>query len=263
MITLDEAVESAKLSAGYERLLRQQHYEDLLQQLSETDRYPFTIALMELGINPRTGENIDSTEVDNFLDRQGSPYHKDPYNPQHLENRLVHASRHIDAGWWDDIKTKVKDLTGWGDNEAETFLEEQQGVQEPMSGTDTENYEELYGVPSEGEITEDLLDFDYVGEDEPLYEQFEGYEPPDGYDMPVMHAVDSSNLEALGYDEEENLLYIVFKAKRNTPQTLYRYFDVSGAEFGNLLSAESQGKYFHQNIREQKLYDKLDVGLVQ
>ncbi len=78
--------------------------------------------------------------------------------------------------------------------------------------------------------------------------------------MPVMHPVESSNIEAIGYDEEEEMLYVAFTAKRTTPRTLYQYFNVSPDEFSNFLAADSKGKYFHQYIREAKFYNKLDIG---
>jgi hypothetical protein len=78
-----------------------------------------------------------------------------------------------------------------------------------------------------------------------------------------MHPVQSSNLEAIGYDEEENLLYVAFSEKHNTPRTLYRYFDVDESVFEGLLNSESKGKYFYKNIRNSGYaYTKLDIGLL-
>jgi len=242
MITLDEAIESAKLSAGYERILRQQHYDDLLAQLPPEEHYPFTMALVELGIHTRTGQRLGGL----------SP------SEQEIEDRIVGAARHLEAGWWDDLKTKVKEWTGWGDDAAEEYVEDQYGVSEP-----TPMEEEITppppGFPPEQEVEEDLSQV--VPEEEAgEYAIFEGFELPDEGEMPVMHPVESSNIEAIGYDEEDEMLYVAFTAKRTTPRTLYRYFNVSPEEFSNFLAADSKGKYFHQNIRETKFYDKLDIG---
>jgi hypothetical protein len=57
-------------------------------------------------------------------------------------------------------------------------------------------------------------------------------------------AVDSSNLQAVGYDEVNQILYVEFKSN-----TLYRYQGVPIAVYNDLLNASSKGSYFYQNIR--------------
>jgi len=258
MISLDEAVESAKISAGRERILRQQHFEDLLNQLPDEERYPFTMALVELGINTRRGSQ--SRSIDAFLGREG---HNALYLDQELEDKIVRASMSREAGWWDDLKQTIKDWTGWGDEAAEDYLEEEYDMSEPVPEFEplTERVYPPPGMPTEEDVQQHLMET--VPEpDETDYNVFEGFRPPGEVEMPVMHAVESSNIEAIGYDETEGLLYVAFSAKRNTPRTLYQYFNVSPDEFGQFLGAESKGKWFHQNIREEKPYTKMDIGLL-
>jgi|GEM_PF-1922842 len=275
MITLDEAVESAKLSAGHERVLRQQHYEDLLAQLSEAERYPFTMALVELDIGTRTG-------IVRVLRRSGMSQraameaflHADP--SLRLENRIVRAAMRRDAGWWDTLKEKIKEFTGWDDSQAEQYIEDEYQEPEPPQGEDfgkapgdipqtdldvqrdleeQEDREQLAQPPAPA-----LAPATELPPEPDEYPRFEEFAPPEEHAMPVMHAVESSNLEAVGYDEEEGLLYISFKPKRQTPRTMYRYFNVTPEEFSSLLNVESKGKWFAQNIRNTKPYDKIDIG---
>jgi len=263
MITLDEAIESAKISAGAERILRQQHYEDLLSQLSEEEHYPFTMALVELDIGTRTG--IRSAAVDRFFGKESfEPLDPHPF----IEDRIVRAALRRNAGWWDNLKRKIKEWTGWGEEETEDFIEEEYDVFEPPPEAPPGP------IPEEVPTVEEDIQEDIEESDE-LYPRFEEYVPPpvgepeaippgepiEPFQMPVMHPVESSNLEGVGYDEEEEILYISFRPKRNTPRTLYRYFNVPGQIFSDLLNAESKGKYFHRNIREVFPYDgPLDVG---
>lgn len=255
MITLDEAIESAKVSAGQERILRQQHYDDLLQQLPEEEHYPFTMALVELDIGTRTGTK-DSV-VGKFLsgDEAYGPLDPHPF----IEDRIVRAALRRNAGWWDNLKNKIKEWTGWGEEEAEDFIEEEYGVTEPPPEPMAPPGPPPEEIPTvDEEVQQDIEESDELY---PRYEEFE----PTPYAMPVMHPVESSNLEAVGYDEEEEILYIAFRPKRNTPRTLYRYFNVPGQTFSDLLNTNaaggSVGKYFHRNIREVYPYDgPLDTG---
>lgn len=67
-----------------------------------------------------------------------------------------------------------------------------------------------------------------------------------------MIPVSSSNLKAIGYDENEAILRIEFKKG-----SIYEYYDVPQYEFDGLYSAESKGSYANQNIyknyRQQKI----------
>ena len=263
MITLDEAIESAKISAGQERILRQQHYDDLLQKLPEEEHYPFTMALVELDIGTRTG--LRSASVDKFF---GGKQEFEALDSQpFIEDRIVRAAFQHNAGWWDNLKDKVKEWTGWGDDEAEDFIEEEYGEVEPPSEVPAD-----VGVPGIEEApwtlypdtvpTQDEEIQQDIEESDELYPRFEEYEAGP-YEMPIMHPIESSNLEGVGYDEEEQILYVAFKPKRSTPRTLYRYFEVPSETFSGLLSAESKGKYFHWEIRDVFAYDgPLDVGMM-
>lgn len=284
MISLDEAIESAKISSGRERILRQQHYEDLLAQLPEEERYPFTMALVELDIGTRTGTCIrDASE----REQKAVFSFKAILQPDKtliLEDRIVRAALRKDAGWWDTLKDKIKEYTGWDDYQAGQYIEDEYGEPEPPYGTDLGKAPG--GVPQtdldvQRDVEENAQDEAPAPPGTPPgappgappagpsvelppepdeYPRFEEHTPEPGFQMPVMHAVESSNLEAVGYDEEEQILYIAFRPKRQTPRTLYRYFNVTGEEFSALLNAESKGKWFAQNIKKVKPYAKVEIG---
>lgn len=57
-ITLDDAVERAKLMADDNGLISQYSYNQLYAMLHETDRYPFTMALVDNGIITKTSKSI-------------------------------------------------------------------------------------------------------------------------------------------------------------------------------------------------------------
>ena len=67
-----------------------------------------------------------------------------------------------------------------------------------------------------------------------------------------MHYVESSNLEAVGYDAEQAILVIRFK-----DGSTYEYYDVPQFEYDNLMASDSKGKYANKNIyktyRQQKV----------
>lgn len=65
-----------------------------------------------------------------------------------------------------------------------------------------------------------------------------------------MIPVASSNLAAVGYDEQSATLYIQFHSGR------YMYFDVPVQVFQGLLSAPSKGKYHHQYIKNVYRYQR-------
>ena len=62
--------------------------------------------------------------------------------------------------------------------------------------------------------------------------------------MPEMHFVDSSNVEAIGYDPDTRELYVQFIKSGN-----YVYVDVEEWVFDEFLQAESKGQYLNQNIK--------------
>ncbi len=55
--------------------------------------------------------------------------------------------------------------------------------------------------------------------------------------------VESSNIESVGYDPESARLEIAF-----LNGYVYEYYDVPQHIFDELLTADSKGKYAHQNI---------------
>jgi len=63
--------------------------------------------------------------------------------------------------------------------------------------------------------------------------------------------VRSSNIAGVGYDEETQMLKVVFKNK-----TAYFYFDVPKSVHEEFMLAGSKGKYFYSNIRNIFKYSK-------
>ncbi len=64
--------------------------------------------------------------------------------------------------------------------------------------------------------------------------------------------VESSNIVSVGYDKESLVLEVEFKKGK-----VYRYSDVDGLTYAGLLTAESVGKYFHQNIKDKFSFTKV------
>ncbi len=62
----------------------------------------------------------------------------------------------------------------------------------------------------------------------------------------------SSNIAAIGYNEDNQVLEIEFNNG-----SVYQYSDVPSSERDGIMSAESKGRYFHANIRERYPYVKL------
>jgi hypothetical protein len=69
--------------------------------------------------------------------------------------------------------------------------------------------------------------------------------------MTTMMAVQSSNLAAVGYDEQTMTLSVQFKS---SPR-IYRYAKVPEDEYAALVNSDSIGRYFLQNIKDQ--YDEV------
>lgn len=64
--------------------------------------------------------------------------------------------------------------------------------------------------------------------------------------------VSSSNIEAIGYDEESETMRIWF-----LNGSIYDYSGVGIMEYEGLKNAPSLGSYMHQNIRGQYPYVKI------
>ncbi len=60
MLDLTEAIERAKLLADDSGLLSQESYDLLTSKIDDTDLYPFTMAIVNLGIRPRTGRKVEA-----------------------------------------------------------------------------------------------------------------------------------------------------------------------------------------------------------
>lgn len=67
-----------------------------------------------------------------------------------------------------------------------------------------------------------------------------------------MISVSSSNLAAIGYDEQSNTLRVEFRHGGT-----YDYFDVPEQEFEALRAASSHGQYLAQNIKGRYRYAKV------
>lgn len=71
--------------------------------------------------------------------------------------------------------------------------------------------------------------------------------------MPEMQFVDSSNIEAIGYDPDNQELHVRFLKSGET----YVYYSVEDWVFQEFLQADSKGKYLNVNIKNQYEYGKL------
>ncbi|MDR0833598.1 MAG: KTSC domain-containing protein [Candidatus Symbiothrix sp.] len=64
--------------------------------------------------------------------------------------------------------------------------------------------------------------------------------------------VDSSNLASIGSDAENEILEVEF-----SHGGVYQYFDVSEDVYEKLMNADSHGKYFSTNVRNDYKYQKM------
>lgn len=71
--------------------------------------------------------------------------------------------------------------------------------------------------------------------------------------MPEMIFVDSSNVEAIGYDSERRELHVKFAKAGET----YVYYDVEEWEFEEFKRADSKGTFLNTNIKSRHNYAKL------
>jgi len=67
-----------------------------------------------------------------------------------------------------------------------------------------------------------------------------------------MHNVDSSNVAAVGFEEDSQTLQVEFNGG-----TTYQYFDVPQAIFDGLLSASSVGQYLNQHVKGTYRYSRV------
>lgn len=70
--------------------------------------------------------------------------------------------------------------------------------------------------------------------------------------LPEMIPVSSSNIESIGYDEQNQQVYVGF-----LNGSLYVYKGVSLHEFENLRDAPSLGSYLHRNYKNVYPYERI------
>lgn len=68
-----------------------------------------------------------------------------------------------------------------------------------------------------------------------------------------MIQVSSSNVESIGYDEQQQILYVRFLSG-----ALYIYKGVNVYEFESLRDAPSVGSYLNRNIRNAYPYERIE-----
>jgi len=73
--------------------------------------------------------------------------------------------------------------------------------------------------------------------------------------MPRMQEVESTSIEAIGYDRQTHELYVRF---RETGRT-YAYWDVEEDVFEGFLGAPSKGNYFNRQIKGAYSYGQVRV----
>jgi len=64
--------------------------------------------------------------------------------------------------------------------------------------------------------------------------------------------VDSSNLASVGYDSAKKILEIEFNHGG-----VYQYFDVPQDAYDELMAADSHGRYFVHNIKDDYEFNRL------
>jgi hypothetical protein len=68
---------------------------------------------------------------------------------------------------------------------------------------------------------------------------------------PEMHAVSSSNVEAVGYDSENQVVYVRF-----LNGAVYIYKGVPEYQFENLRTSSSVGSYLHSSFKNVYPYER-------
>jgi len=70
---------------------------------------------------------------------------------------------------------------------------------------------------------------------------------------PEMHAVVSSNVAEVGYDSENQIVFVRF-----LNGSLYIYKGVPEYDFQGLLTAPSVGSYLHRNFKNVYPYERIE-----
>ncbi len=71
--------------------------------------------------------------------------------------------------------------------------------------------------------------------------------------MVEMKSVKSSNIEAVGFDETLQELYVRFKGGN-----LYVYYEVPDLDYVNFMAADSPGGWLNANIKGKYKYRKIE-----
>jgi hypothetical protein len=77
MITLQEAIESAKVASNEDGIISQYLYNQIVSSLDDKDRYAFTMALVDLGINTRYASNEKVIYMSEVLGKKIPNFRKD------------------------------------------------------------------------------------------------------------------------------------------------------------------------------------------
>ena len=65
--------------------------------------------------------------------------------------------------------------------------------------------------------------------------------------------VTSSDIASIGYDRVGKILEIEFHSQKS----VYQYYNVPEPEHGELMNAQSHGKYFNRFIKNKYPYEKI------
>ena len=71
--------------------------------------------------------------------------------------------------------------------------------------------------------------------------------------IPEMNPVSSSNIESIGYDEQNQEVYVRF-----LNNSLYVYNVVPAHEYQNLMDAPSQASYLNRNFKNVYPYERIE-----
>ena len=94
--------------------------------------------------------------------------------------------------------------------------------------------------------------YDDLGYEEPLYEETTEELVEEGGVGPVMIPTpESSNVEEIGYDEKELVLWVRFTAKGNSASSLYWYSGITQDVWESFLGSPSKGQFVWQVLRAQ------------
>ena len=69
----------------------------------------------------------------------------------------------------------------------------------------------------------------------------------------IWQPLESKLLSSEAYDSDNYILYLRFRSSGD----VYRYFEFPPAQYQQFVNAESRGRYFLTNIRNQFRYERL------